>query len=234
MKINVARCLLLLVSFGSGGIVLASAKPCTSESKTDETCIANIVDLKPTQFAVGGLEIEERKAEFEDMEDYVLDQYIKDHEAPAVLGPDHRYYLLDRHHLARALQEMGKGQLRLLVTAKWEELSFTEFWARMNSNHWVYLYDEKGNGPHRYEELPQSIMELKNDPYRSLAWGVRKEGGYEKSDVSFADFAWANFFRERISVELITSDFEKATEQGVRWAHSREAQNLPGYLGLIR
>ncbi len=74
-------------------------------------------------------------------------------------------------------------------------------------------------------ELPKTVAAMTDDPYRSLAWAVNSEGGYEDSDVPYADFYWADFFRERIDIR----DFKKATAEGVKLAHSPEAKGLPGY-----
>lgn len=37
-----------------------------------------------------------------------------------------------------------------------------------------------------------------DDPFRSLAWMVRNNGGYGHVDTDYADFMWANFLRNNI------------------------------------
>src|SRR5690554_7745919 len=46
--------------------------------------------------------------------------------------------------------------------------------------------------------LPKDVDGLRNDIYRALAWMIRCEGGYGKSDKDSSEFLWANFFRENL------------------------------------
>jgi hypothetical protein len=100
----------------------------------------------------------------------------------------------------------------------------------MTRNGWVLLCDENGRGPRGPSALPESIADLKDDPYRSLAASVQDEGGFAKPkhDVLFLEFWWANFFRSRVE---IGSDFEAAISKAKELALSPEACGLPGYKG---
>ena len=40
-----------------------------------------------------------------------------------------------------------------------------------------------------------SLCSLVDDPYRSLAGLARKAGTYDKVDVPFTEFKWANYLR---------------------------------------
>ena len=73
----------------------------------------------------------------------------------------------------------------------------------MLNNGWVWLYDEKGRQPISPYSLPKSVDGLIDDLYRSLAYRVREADGYTASpDVPFADFYWANHFRELDVLEI--------------------------------
>jgi hypothetical protein len=51
--------------------------------------------------------------------------------------------------------------------------------ARLREN--VYPYCQFGEGPRKPLYLPRDIRGLADDPYRSLAWFVRKAGGFDPS-----------------------------------------------------
>ena len=70
---------------------------------------------------------------------------------------------------------------------------------------------------------------MRDDPYRSIAWVVRDNGGYRDTDELFAEFHWANFFRSRIPLEMVQNDFLKAVEEAMKLASSKDAEKLPGY-----
>jgi len=115
------------------------------------------------------------------------------------------------------------------IEANWRDLSPADFWKKMQQQGWVYLYDNKGRGPLEPGQLPRKVTELTDDPYRALAWEVRKRGGYKKSDASFAEFKWASYFRSRISIGAAPGDFDRAIEAALKISHLPEAKDLPGY-----
>ncbi len=67
----------------------------------------------------------------------------------------------------------------------------------MLKNRTSYPYCQFGQGPRKEYYLPNDIRGLADDPYRSLAWFVRKAGAFENSEKNFAEFTWANFFRSK-------------------------------------
>ena len=83
--------------------------------------------------------------------------------------------------------------------------------------------------PKPIDSLPSNLFELKDDPYRSLAWDVLTKNGYGKTTVPHADFLWAEFFRARVSKKMIRSDFSKSVSLGTELASSPAAARLPGY-----
>jgi len=67
----------------------------------------------------------------------------------------------------------------------------------MVENNYVWLYDEKGYQPVNPMFL-STIERCVNDPYRTLAWLVRRSGGYLKVDMNYQEMMWTNFFRANI------------------------------------
>ena len=49
-----------------------------------------------------------------------------------------------------------------------------------------------------YGDIPKSIEDMADDPFRSLAGALRRKGGYAKDTTPFSEFLWADFLRRRI------------------------------------
>lgn len=193
-------------------------------------CLVPIEKLHPTQFAVGFKEVEIRAKNIARKNPAKLQDYLNEHLAQIVIGPEGEPYLIDGHHLALALQKTQKAEMvEAEVAANWRNMSREEFWKNMRERHWVYLYDHRGEGPLDPEKLPKKVSEMSDDPYRSLAWLVRKRGGYEKTTASFAEFKWAGFFRTRIALAGKSPDFKRAAEAALALCRTSEAKDLPGF-----
>jgi hypothetical protein len=59
---------------------------------------------------------------------------------------------------------------------------------------------------------------------------VRNAGGYRKTDIAFAEFLWADFFRHRVQIGPRPEDFEAAVREALPLAHRPAARHLPGFL----
>ena len=110
------------------------------------------------------------------------------------------------------------------------DLQFPEFWEVMHKSKWSHLFDQFGNGPHQPHYLPESIRGLADDPYRSLAWAVRREGGYDKTDHAFAEFLWADHFRKKIpEIKVGSAGFKASVKKALEICVHQDCQKLPGY-----
>jgi hypothetical protein len=196
-------------------------------------CRLEIIKARPTQFAVGKWEVTRRVDKISKLKPDKLLQYLDEHRATIVIGPQGEPYVIDGHHISYALL---KSKISFTIEAKVEanlrDLSPADFWDTMQKKGWAYLYDENGLGPLEPNKLPKTIADLADDPYRSLAWAVREEGGWNKSPSSFAEFQWAQFYRKRIKIEKLPGGFEKAVKEAIKISHSPDAKNLPGYTPL--
>jgi len=193
----------------------------------------DITDARPTQSAVGFKEIEFKVEQIADEdEDGDLGAYKEKKAGKAVIGPNGQLYLVDGHHFARALQKYGSKTMWVEILADFSDLSTTAFWAKMKSKKWVYLKDQAGNEI-TPANLPKTIAGLKNDPFRSLGWMVRKCGGYTDRKAPFQEFLWAEFLRQYISLPANASKAKwiAAVEAAVELARSDKASHLPGWTG---
>lgn len=167
--------------------------------------------LKPTQFTLGMIEVQEKVEKMRRMGDHQLEKYLEDRPVPCILGPDSCLYSIDRHHLIRACWELNLKEIDILQIADLSHLEMEEFWDVMKKARWVYLFDQFGNGPHSEKLLPVDIRGLADNPYRSLAWMVRESKGFEKENIPFIEFYWADLFRKQIS-------FDPSSESGIKKA----------------
>ncbi len=192
-----------------------------------------LLKLKPTQFAVGILEIHEKIEAFEKLSKKKLKKLVKETPIPVVVSPEKDLYLVDHHHFLFVCWHLGVEEVKIEVVEDLskKKMTLTQFWKYMYRKNFYYPYCQFGEGPRNSLYLPQDIRGLADDPYRSLAWFVRQEGGYENSDLPFAEFHWANFFRSKKLLHRHgRAGFGSAIDKARKLAHSKEAKKLPGYL----
>ena len=205
---------------------------CDASSKAGELCSCKVLELRPTQFAVGMVEVKDKEAELASKSGPALRAYQREHPEPTVKGPGGGLFITDHHHLALAMADRGIEVTFCRLLADYSGLDPDSFWAKMAERGWLYLYDENGSGPRSPADLPRTVEGLKDDPYRSLASAVRDSGGFAKLSTPFAEFEWANYFRSSgISKADIQDNFKKSVKEGWRIARKRAACSLPGYKG---
>jgi hypothetical protein len=149
---------------------------------------------------------------------------------PVVLGPDKRYYVVDHHHLARALHEEGVESAIVTVIADLTMVDRDAFWGVLDNKRWVYPYDAKGER-RDFVDIPKAVADLKDDPFRSLAGELRRAGGFAKDTTPFSEFLWADFLRRRLARKSVDANFEKAIEKALALAKGKDAVYLPGWCG---
>ena len=189
-----------------------------------------ILSLRPTQMTVGMREVKEKRARWREHGKKKQAELLGRHMIPVVHGPDGRHYVIDHHHLARALHDEGVKDVYVAIVGDLTVVERDAFWGVMDNKRWVYPYDSKGERRH-FRELPKSISGLKDDPFRSLAGELRRLGGFAKDTTPFSEFLWADFLRRKLSRKAVDSNFDKAVERGMAFAKSKDAIYLPGWCG---
>lgn len=192
-----------------------------------------ILSLRPTQMTVGMREVKEKRRRWRQHKSKKKQaEVLGHHMIPVVHGPDGHHYVVDHHHLARALHDEGVENVLVTIIADLTMIDRNSFWLVLDSRRWVYPYDAKGVR-HHYKDIPKSVADLKDDPFRSLAGELRRAGGFAKDTTPFSEFLWADFFRRRLSRKSVAADFEKAVERALSLARSSEAVYLPGWCGPV-
>lgn len=187
-----------------------------------------VLDLHPTQQQVGYREVQAKVDKIKAMSPKKLKNYLEKKAAPVVIGPNQKLFMYNRHHLGSALVVAGIENMCIEITEDLSKLGAAEFWKDLEKRNWVYLFDNQDQ-PISPDQLPADLSQLKDDPYRSLAWEVSNQGGYEDTEAPFSEFLWARFFRSRIDIGTSDADFDAAVKRGVQLAHSEDAKNLPGW-----
>jgi hypothetical protein len=187
-----------------------------------------IVDLRPTQITVGLREVMAKRKQWRDTRKG--ETFLGKHMIPVVLGPKQRHYIIDHHHLARALHDEGVKNLAVTVISNLSALDADAFWTVMDNRNWMHPFDAAGRRCH-YREIPKSVAELVDDPFRSLAGELRRAGGFAKDTMPFSEFLWADFLRRQLKGKTVERDFDRAVVEALRLAKSPQAGYLPGWCG---
>jgi hypothetical protein len=190
-----------------------------------------IDDLRPTQMTVGFREVERKRRQWRARVEKDGADYLGRHMIPVVLGPGGEHWMIDNHHLARALHEEGVKDVLVRVIADLSGLKGRLFRTFMDNRNWFHPFDAEGDR-RELTKIPRHVKGLTDDPYRSLAGELRRAGGYAKDDTPYSEFLWADFLRRRVSLHIVTDKFEKAVEKAVQLANERAAAYLPGWAGV--
>jgi len=189
-----------------------------------------IDELHPTQITVGMEEVRAKRKEWRAKGDERAGAFLGRHMIPVVLGPKSRSYVIDHHHLARALHDEGVPHVLTTLVADLSRLDLETFWVVLDNRGWMHPFDDTGKR-RGYEAIPKTVGELIDDPFRSLAGALRRSGGFAKDTTPFSEFLWSDFLRPRISRKQVEDRFNVAVEKALKLARSDEAAYLPGWCG---
>jgi hypothetical protein len=187
-----------------------------------------IADLRPTQITVGLREVEAKRRQWKGVKKKAT--FLGRHLIPVVQGPKDSCYVVDHHHLCRALHDEGVRDIAVLVIADLRRLDAEAFWTYLDNRGWMHPYDDQGRR-RGYRQIPRRVADLVDDPWRSLAGELRRAGGFAKDTTPFSEFLWADFLRRRVKRARIEKNFVAALEQALKLARSRDANYLPGWCG---
>jgi hypothetical protein len=194
-----------------------------------------IADLRPTQITVGYREVQQKREEWRKRAQAQADgekgaQFLGTHMIPVILGPKGRHYILDHHHLCRALHEEGVENILVNVVADLSGLSKASLWVYLDNRSWCHPYDADGER-RAFSDIPTTVSKMADDPYRSLAGELRRAGGFAKDTTPFSEFIWADFLRRHIKAKRLADDFEAGLQRALTLARSKDAAYLPGWCG---
>jgi hypothetical protein len=197
----------------SGLITEKSADTC--EAQPSGTCTCDLRWLRPLQGAVGLGEVAKKVKDISD--DLAKERRdLANDPIKVVQGPGSDLFVVDHHHGALAWLKAGytAGSCQFLDVKLPSEPD--AFFAAADGQKLARLKDENGAtiAPDR---LPKTLGAEPDDPYRTLAWLVRKADGFCRALMDpappFAEFAWADWLRPRLDAPPVAA----ATDPGL-WA----------------
>ena len=194
----------------------------------------NLIDLHPTQMCVGLSEVWSRKKEFAQESKSQIMSYLLSKPIPIVKNNKNELWILDRHHRLRALIELdqkaeGYGYLIDIIDTS-DNYQVLKFLAKKG---WLYLYDSRGNGPKPLNALPNNLLNMEDDPYRSLVWKLKKEGFVSPQPViPYHEFLWGKWLRTRPLPPFNSKNLSPALPIARNLASSQEASHLAGWKGI--
>lgn len=189
-----------------------------------------IAHLRPTQITVGMREVDAMRKRWRARSAKKESAFLGRHLVPVVLGPKERHYIIDHHHLCRALHDEHVKEVLVTVVTKLNKLDRDQFWVVLDNKRWMHPFDGKGQR-RSYEDIPESVGDMIDDPFRSLSGELRRVGGFAKDTTPFSEFLWADFLRRRLTRKSVKEDFNRALEKALQLAKSEDASYLPGWCG---
>ena len=176
-------------------------KDCDYDAKKGDECQTQINQLYPTQFSIGSQEVLCKANLFSQMSKTELEDYLNEKkQIVLVIISQNRYYVIDGHHMIQGLW-VGVNdnvEVNLEIIENWNDYTFEEFEEAMIAQNFFHLSDA-GIGPISPILLP-TFEHLDDDMFRTLSWLVRKAGGYDKGDVMYTEFIWADWLRTQIEL----------------------------------
>ena len=149
---------------------------------------------------------------------------------PTIVGLGGAHYLIDHHHLARALYESGVASVFVTVVADLSRLDRRPF-LEHDGFPWLDASVRRPRAAAPFSDLPRTVKSMEDDPYRSLAGELRAIGGFAKNSTPFSEFLWADFLRPRIKLKAIKADFNAALARALALSKTPDADYLPGWCG---
>src|SRR5579871_2618405 len=103
-----------------------------------------ISELRPTQITVGMREVLDKRKRWRESGKKKERVFLSRHLIPVVLGPRERPYVLDHHHLARAMHDEGVREMAVVIVANLSKLDLDAFWVNMDYRNWMHPFDSNG------------------------------------------------------------------------------------------
>ena len=115
--------------------------------------------IRPTQITVGFREITQKREQWRKHMGKDRKAFLSRHTVPTVLGPKKRHYLIDRHHLTRAIADEGIDEIVVSLVADLSSLSRESFWVYLDNRGWCHPYDQDGRR-RGFKSFPKTMADL--------------------------------------------------------------------------
>jgi hypothetical protein len=190
-------------------------------------------DLRPTQLCVGLAEIQSRINDFRRDTSEQRRNYLQQKPVPLVRSAAGDLWMIDRHHRLRGLMDLDPEATAFgYIVLEIEVGDRGSVLARLESLGWLYLHDGRGLGPQPAGKLPDTLMGLQDDPYRSLVWKLKKQKVIQAAPlIPFHEFRWGAWLRSRTLPPFHSLCLDPALPAARALARSQAASHLDGWIG---
>ncbi len=208
-------------------------QPLPSPPPDVELIEVSIARLQPTQLCVGLAEVRSRQRDFLEESAEQRLRYLRTKPVPLVRGGEGELWMIDRHHRLRALVEVDPearayGYVVLDLPGSGRHAVLQE----MARRGWLYLHDGRGLGPLEPAVLPRHLLDLQDDPYRSLVWKLKRERLIEPHPlIPYHEFRWGAWLRSRPLPPFGSHRLEPALPTARSLVRSAAAAHLAGWTG---
>ncbi len=189
---------------------------------------ASVAHLRPTQITVAMERVAHMRAQIRaalvrgQLQDFLTWRLFS-----AVLGPDGALFVIDDHHIARALADEGIQTCIVVLQQDLSRVLPDRFWIAMERQGFVHPVDASGRR-RAFGSIPRRLAQLEDDPYRFLAVNVRDNGGCSWEGAA-TEILWANFLRARVPAPLLAANAGEALRVALSEVRSEAARRLPGW-----
>lgn len=193
--------------------------------------------LRPTQWCVGLAEVWARQHDFAQETRHQRMEYLRSKPVPLVRSSAGNLWMIDRHHRLRGLLEIDPlattlGYLIADGVENGTEPDHQQVLAFLESRGWLYLYDGRGCGPLNAADLPSSLLDLEDDPYRSLVWKLKQEGFIKpQAQIPYHEFRWGAWLRSRPLPPFSSRRLQPALAPARRLVCSQASSGMAGWKG---
>ena len=212
---------------------LPTYQPIPAPDREAELIEVPAAQLQPTQWCVGLAEIWSRERDFAQDTRQKRLAYLRGKPVPLIRSADGAMWMLDRHHRLRGLIGIDPGATTwAYVVQELPTADKNAVLAFLQSQGWLYLYDGRGIGPRPAEQLPNSLLGLEDDPYRSLVWKLKQEGWIKPQPlIPYHEFRWAAWLRSRPLPPFSSKLLDPALAAARQLVCSAAAEHMPGWKG---
>jgi hypothetical protein len=207
-----------------------ASRPDARDSATGAPGWAVIEAIRPTQITVGFREVADKRRRRREALAAGRAGFPRN-PVPVVIGLGGQPFALDRHHWLKALFDDGVRKVRVVVVDDLDGQDEAAFWRTLDHRGWCHPFGADGRRQ-GHDAIPQSIAQLLDDPFRSLASALRRCGGFEKDPTLFSEFRWADYLRGHIDPRNIEHNFDNALAWAVRLS-KRDGARVPAGQGSV-
>lgn len=208
-------------------------QPIPEAGRSTELFEVAVANLQPTQWCIGLAEVWSRQNDFAKESRRERLAYLKGKPVPLVRNASGEFWMVDRHHRLRALLGLDPQATTWgYVIAELDCTSRREVLQDLERRGWLYLIDGRGQGPRQLLELPNNLMKLEDDPYRSLVWKLKQEGVIKpQAQIPYHEFRWGAWLRSRPLPPFSSAQLEPALPAARHLVRSSGAAHLAGWTG---